>query len=547
MKGGLLALVCLVALLAVGAQSLGMQSNLQFVEWVLRTNGNWTLNPNWAPPAEPSTIDDALFYTNPAVVVTLNQNRVIRSLEVANGHEIVVTDGAILAINPPTLARPGFFVSATTGLEGQCPSMTVQPLRNQAYCTDCNQFGLIANGGQTQCVFCPAGKVFDATQPSKCRNCPRWQDSDGLGSPCRDCPAGTSSPGGVPCTVCPFPTDSHIGGPCLVCLPTERDYSCGCTAANGVCVSNIAGAFITDPVTLRNRTACQCVSGVDGPGCNIFNGDVRVNPTSFAFVYHHNNTFETVTVAFQPGFSANGGPLVSPLYSWTSFRWLTNPNELLTTFGAAPFGYTPTGFFFEIQLWFKNAGVVIPLQELSVPMRASVPWDRLVTSNPWRLELFFWNTKERRWIQVIRHCVGQINQRSIQLDGGQYGYKNVNTDGTVSWDIYQATGAYAVFLANSSIANINGTAPARLQPNPAIPVGALGNNSPKGNARVPEITTGVSGVLPLPPPVLPGAAPGEPRRRPIENFPSSTSSSATMLSALNASAMLLVALVYLLL
>ena len=133
--------VCLVALFAIGAHSLGIASNLQFVEWALRTNGNWTTDPNWLPPAQPSTIDDVLVYTYPSVVVTLNQNRVVRTLEVGNGNEIVVTDGAILAVNQATLARPGFYVSATNGLETQCPPFTVQPLNNQAYCTDCTQFG----------------------------------------------------------------------------------------------------------------------------------------------------------------------------------------------------------------------------------------------------------------------------------------------------------------------------------------------------------------------------------------------------------------------
>lgn len=536
MKGGIIAYLCLAAVLVVGVQSLGMQSNLQFVEWVLRYNGNWTTNTNWLPPAEPSTIDDALIYTYPSVVVTLNQNRVIRSLEISNGNEVVVTDGAILAVNQATLARPGFFVSASTGLETPCPAFTIQPLRNQAYCIDCTLFGQIANGAQTQCVFCPAGKIFSAASPTKCSNCPQYQDSDGLGSGCRNCPAHTSSPGGVPCSPCPYPKDSHSGGPCLICLPNLRETTCACNSANGVCRStDDTNAALSDPVTGLSRQACSCLSGVDGPACNIFNRNVVTNPSSFSFVYNHNNIYDTVSVVLPATFSANYATLSSsPLYAYTTSQWNANPATVLSQFGPAPAGFSPTGFTFQIQLWVKDTSVVIPLQELKVPMRASIPWDHLASQNPWRFELFYWNVVENRWVQVIRNCVGQPNTKRDVPDLAQFGFKNVNTDGTLSWDIYQATANYVLFQADATVTSINGTSATRLNPNAAIPPDQSGLSAiipAKGNARVPEITTGVTGILPLPPVVDPGQRPGEPIRKPIENFPSNTSSSASILMA----------------
>ena len=317
--------------------------------------------------------------------------------------------------------------------------------------------------------------------------------------------------------------------------------ACGCTASNGVCTSTIGGVQILDPVTTRTRSACSCLPGVSGPQCNIFNGYVVTNPTSFTFPFNHNNHYDTVTVVPRPGFSANYGTYGGPLYSYTSYQWNTDPTVPLSQFGPAPLGFSPVGFQFQIQLWLLSSGVVIPLQELQVPMRASIPWDHVASGNPWRFELFYWNVVEGRWVQAIRNCVGQPTTKRDVPDNAQFGYKNVNTDGTVSWDIYQATATYVLFQAAPTVTYFNGTNPVHLKPAPAVPVSTVNFtiNTPQGAARVPEITTGVTGILPLPPIVDPGNAPGEVLRQPIEGLTSAASRASSSLL------LVLLALVYL--
>jgi hypothetical protein len=283
----------------------------------------------------------------------------------------------------------------------------------------------------------------------------------------------------------------------------------------------------------------MCNSGFSGPSCTVFNGDVLTNPTSFTLTMPHNTVVDTARIDLLPNFASNAGPYSSsPLYAYMTSKWSTD-NSTFTSNNrtAIPAGYVATPITFTLDMWYNASGVVVPLQELKIPMRLTIEWDRLTASTPWRLELFFYNTATKQWEQAIRNCVGASKREVLAQDPNQaqFGRKVVNSDGTISWDFYQATATYAILYASNSVTNIPGTAAYHLNPNAAIAVPAIANltnNVQSGNARVPEITTGLTGILPLPPRIDPGNAPGEPARRPLDAIYNNSASLASVQSAI---------------
>lgn len=536
----MLKLALFVLALAAATHGLGIAPNRIYISYVDPNNGNWTSPAsNWATeetvPREellPSTLDDVLINNHNEVVVTLRSpnKRFIRSLTIGSGNTLVIGTNSELTAGPPTESPVGQFVDSCDGLPTQCPVDWVQSKENQAFCISCALTSQVANADQSECVFCPAGKVFNGTLDAgmRCQNCSMFQDSDGAGSECRDCPAHFSSFGGEPCFPCPPPTDSHTGGPCVLCLPDLREEYCpwgfsgtGECSGEGTCVEGL------DPVTLAERQICACDDESAGPNCGITNdsgfvvrdcgfGDCQVTiPFPFGFTRATPTgpilylTFEAIGVAYKSAYRLNTAGTDFGMFG------LQNP------YTSPPAGFEATIFSFELFVWdsFTNA----PVQEVYSPIRVTVPYDELdELANPWALELFYWNAVQSEWIQVSRTCFGE-NKRQVD----RFGFKQILTQqGLVEFELYQASAQFAVFKALPGTTEIPGNPPGVLAPNPLTPNTGNGfSNNFNGEARPPHITTGIAGVLPVPPVADPGRRPLEPERRPLFTASSASATS----------------------